>query len=104
MKQEEILFNIEKLMPILYEFNTKGTANITVDEQQLLKATYEAMIPGVQVTLSCQTCLIHYLNMMLSYKERMQATLQSSTIKVEVVEEQKKEVVEVKPKITKRRK
>lgn len=67
---KDTLNNIEQLIPILKEFQTKGTANISIDEKLLLKKTYNNIHPHVQVDISCTTCILHYLNQLLAFYER----------------------------------
>ena len=69
MTKETQLQNIQKLIPILVTFNKSGQAKITPDQQQLLKETYQA-IYQLPAQISCSTCVIEYLNQLLSYYEK----------------------------------
>jgi hypothetical protein len=70
MNQDTIFTNIQQLLPILREFQEKGTALINNDQRLLLKDTYIAVMGYVQMDVACSSCVIHYLNILASYQDR----------------------------------
>jgi hypothetical protein len=69
MTKETIFENIRQLMPVLRDYQTKGSAIINPDLKLILRDTYQAIHP-VQVDLSCSTCVLYYLNVLVTWYER----------------------------------
>lgn len=64
MTQTQIFENIQQLVPAL------KTEFLARDKHDMLRDTYNHILPGTQMDLTCPTCVKHYLNILLSYYER----------------------------------
>jgi hypothetical protein len=92
MKYEKQLFtDIEKLLPRLEELQKSGTVDFTnaPEDVPLIGEVIKKLIQGIQPSLSCSTCIIHYLNTMLSFYEREYPIFQKSQMKEEFIVEEK---------------
>ncbi|RZK12903.1 MAG: hypothetical protein EOO46_01325 [Flavobacterium sp.] len=69
MELEQQLLNIEQLMPTLATFQRSRQANITPDQQELLKSTYQSIF-GIIPSVSCSPCTIEALHNLTAYWEK----------------------------------
>jgi excinuclease UvrABC nuclease subunit len=68
--KEQLLTHIQSLLPILSTYRLKGVATVTQEHKDTLTRVYSIINPRVQVQLTCQSCLIHYLNMIQRYYDK----------------------------------
>lgn len=67
----ELLFTkIEILLPILREFQSKGTAQMDVEKKMLLQEVYLQVLQVTIMNLAFSTCVVHYMTVMASYHSR----------------------------------
>lgn len=77
MTQDERFSNIQQLIPVL------TTKEITIEQKEILKKTYQSLFPGVQVNLTCGSCINSYLNNLLAWYEREYTVFLQSKMNVE---------------------
>ncbi len=71
MERRELFQLIEPLIEKLKEHQQTGTIIFKDMDQKLsIKTVYREIYPGVNVELSCSSCVLHCLNMILSFYER----------------------------------
>lgn len=87
MSKEKLLENIAKELVYLKEFQKHGVTKIPIEDKLLIKEIYKEIAPHIQVNLTCDSCIIGYLNSMLSYYEREKPRLIATQL-VEFVSKQ----------------
>jgi hypothetical protein len=85
--KQKIDYINKQLIPVLMEYRKKGITTITPEQSQTLKQIYESIYKGVTVNLSCSTCIIHYIHLLIAWKEKHEQPLEVEEVTTEVVEE-----------------
>ncbi len=67
---QEFFDQAQDLLTVLEEVQATGRASLTAEQQHTMRRVYSQISPGVQLDLSCSTCILHYLNMLLAWFER----------------------------------
>lgn len=70
MNQEQRLTAIEQLLPYLKQYRSTGYAKIDGDAIQILKEVYTDIYLINSLSLSCSSCVSHYLEMLAAFYER----------------------------------
>jgi hypothetical protein len=71
IEKKELFQLIEPLIERLKEHQRTGSTRFKdMDEKLTLRTVYKEIYPGVEVSLACDSCVLHCLNMLLSYYER----------------------------------
>lgn len=78
MTDKEKFEGIQYLTGLLNQYNQKGNLKFTVEDGQLLKSIYSPIFQVYNLSLSCSSCILHYLNSLLSYYEREYPLYQKS--------------------------
>lgn len=60
---------IEMLLSYLTKYNQIGKLELGIEERIILKEVYSDIFK-VTPNIGCESCILHYLNMLLSYYER----------------------------------
>lgn len=68
--QEQISI-ANRVLPILHAYNQNGQAKAEFEDRQLIKKLYSNITGIFNVDTSCNSCLIHLLNIILSWKCRI---------------------------------
>lgn len=82
--EQETIFKIihEQLLPVLNQFTTTGSAEISIDTKLALRDVYRAINPQVgNMDLACQNCILHYLSIASSWAERQYPLFLASQMK-----------------------
>jgi len=70
MTREEQLAIANEVLPILHQFNATGQAKADHELRQKVKQLYSSITGIYMVDVACNTCLVHYLNVILSWQDR----------------------------------
>lgn len=70
MEQNQRILTIQNLIPYLETYNASGQVKMDTEARQQLKNVYADIYGINNPDINCSTCVIHYLNMLLSWYER----------------------------------
>ena len=71
MTREQQLSIANEVLPILHAYNANGQAKADPDLRQKVKQLYSSITAIFNVDVNCNHCLLHFLNVILSWKERV---------------------------------
>ena len=107
MEKSELFRMIEPLLEKLKDHQRTGTIIFKdIDQKLSIKTVYREIHPGVNVELSCDSCVLHTLNLLLAWYEREYPKYQRSIqqpLKAESAPIEAVSVEEPAPVITKRK-
>ena len=86
MTREQQLQLADEVLPILHQFNATGQAKADFELRQKVKQLYSSITGIYMVDVSCNTCLIHYLNMILSWQDRTLKEIAKEQVMAAVIE------------------
>lgn len=70
MYPERIFKEIETLLPKVEQYNKTKSVYLSLDEKLLIQKLYKELLPMSNPSLACDSCVIHYMNTLLSFHER----------------------------------
>lgn len=71
MTREQQLSIANEVLPILHAYNANGQAKADPDLRQKVKQLYSSITGIFMVDTSCNHCLLHFLHIILAWKERV---------------------------------